>query len=121
MKRIVLPVLVVLAALASVPARAQAQDQLPPTVATFSILGYDPETGEVGGAVQSRVFTLTGVLTADADAGVVATQAIVDVSYGPKGIALLKAGMKPVTIARSLRISRSLVDRVLGSSEKPKR
>jgi hypothetical protein len=29
--------------------------------------------------VQSRVFTLTGVLTADADAGVVATQAIVDV------------------------------------------
>ncbi len=61
-------------------------------MATFSILGYDPETGEVGGAVQSRVFTLTGVLTADADAGVVATQAIVDVSYGPKGIALLKQG-----------------------------
>ena len=25
-------------------------------VATFSILGYDPDTGEVGGAVQSRVF-----------------------------------------------------------------
>ena len=64
---------------------------------------------------------LTGVLTADADAGVVATQAIVDVSYGPKGIALLKAGMKPVTIARTLRISRSLEDRALGSSEKPKR
>ena len=63
-------------------------DGMPPPVATFSILGYDPETGEVGGAVQSRVFTLTGVLTADADAGVVATQAIVDVSYGPKGIAL---------------------------------
>ena len=102
MKRIVLPVLVVLAALASVPARAQAQDQLPPTVATFSILAYDPETGEVGGAVQSRVFTLTGVLTADADAGVVATQAIVDVSYGPKGIALLKAGMKPEAIIKAI-------------------
>ena len=79
-----------------------AQDQLPPTVATFSILGYDPETGEVGGAVQSRVFTLTGVLTADADAGVVATQAIVDVSYGPKGIALLKAGMKPDAIIKAI-------------------
>jgi uncharacterized Ntn-hydrolase superfamily protein len=79
-----------------------AQDQLPPTVATFSILGYDPETGEVGGAVQSRVFTLTGVLTADADAGVVATQAIVDVSYGPKGIALLKAGMKPEAIIKAI-------------------
>ncbi len=79
-----------------------AQDQLPPTVATFSILGYDPETGEVGGAVQSRVFTLTGVLTADAEAGVVATQAIVDVSYGPKGIALLKAGMKPESIIKAI-------------------
>jgi len=32
-----------------------------------------------------------------------------------------QAGMKPVAIARSLRISRSLVDQVLGSSEKPKR
>jgi uncharacterized Ntn-hydrolase superfamily protein len=81
---------------------AQQQDALPPSVHTFSILGYDPETGEVGGAVESRVFTLTGVLTADADAGVVATQAIVDVSYGPKGIALLKAGMKPESIIKAI-------------------
>ena len=77
-------------------------DGMPPPVATFSILGYDPETGEVGGAVQSRVFTLTGVLTADADAGVVATQAIVDVSYGPKGIALLKQGMTPDAIIKAV-------------------
>lgn len=81
---------------------AQSPDPLPPTVATFSILGFDPDTGEVGGAVQSRVFTLTGVLTADADAGVVATQAIVDVSYGPKGIALLKAGMTPDAIIKAI-------------------
>jgi len=80
----------------------EGQNGLPPPVATFSILGYDPETGEVGGAVESRVFTLTGVLTADADAGVVATQAIVDVSYGPKGIALLKAGMKPDAIIKAI-------------------
>ena len=32
-----------------------------------------------------------------------------------------QAGMKPVAIARSLRISRSLVERVLGALEKPKR
>ena len=81
---------------------AQSPEPLPPAVATFSILGFDPETGEVGGAVQSRVFTLTGVLTADADAGVVATQAIVDVSYGPKGIALLKAGMTPDAILKAI-------------------
>src|SRR5437868_7042513 len=42
---------------------------------TFSILGYDPATGEVGGAVQSRVFSVgNGVLWADAEAGVAATQ-----------------------------------------------
>ena len=80
----------------------QTDPDLPPPVATFSILGFDPDTGEVGGAVQSRVFTLTGVLTADADAGVVATQAIVDVSYGPKGIALLKAGMAPDAIIKAI-------------------
>ena len=32
-----------------------------------------------------------------------------------------QAGMKPVTIARTLRISRSLVDRVLGGMENPRR
>lgn len=83
------------------PTKAQDSD-LPPHVATFSILGFDPETGEVGGAVQSRVFTLTGVLTADADAGIVATQAIVDVSYGPQGIALLKKGMSPDAIIKQI-------------------
>jgi hypothetical protein len=54
-------------------------------VATFSLLGYDPDTGEVGGAVQSRVFCVgNGVLWGEANVGVVATQAIVDVSYGPR-------------------------------------
>lgn len=65
-----------------------------PPVATFSILGYDPETGEVGGAVQSRVFSVgNGVLWAEAGVGVVATQAIVDVSYGPQALALLRQGL----------------------------
>jgi uncharacterized Ntn-hydrolase superfamily protein len=92
----------IVASLGLAAARAQSPEALPPAVATFSILGFDPETGEVGGAVQSRVFTLTGVLTADADAGVVATQAIVDVSYGPKGIALLKAGLTPDAIIKAI-------------------
>jgi len=72
-------------------------------VATFSILGYDPETGEVGGAVQSRVFAVgNGVLWAEADVGIVATQAIVDVSYGPQALALLRAGLKPEAIVRAV-------------------
>jgi len=74
-----------------------------PPVATFSILGYDPQTGEVGGAVQSRVFSVgNGVLWAEANVGVVATQAIVDVSYGPRGLALLRGGMAPADVVSSL-------------------
>ena len=66
---------------------------------TFSILGFDPETGEVGGAVQSRVFSVgNGVLWAEANVGAVATQATVDVSYGPQGLALLKQNMAPADI-----------------------
>ncbi|MEQ9570111.1 MAG: DUF1028 domain-containing protein [Longimicrobiales bacterium] len=67
-----------------------------PPVATFSILAYDPETGEVGGAVQSRVFSVgNGVLWAKAGVGVVATQAVVDVSYGPRALELLELGYAP--------------------------
>lgn len=74
-----------------------------PPVATFSILGYDPDTGEVGGAVQSRVFSVgNGVLWAEAGVGVVATQAIVDVSYGPQGLALLRQGMAPQAVVERI-------------------
>ena len=70
---------------------------------TFSILGYDPDTGELGAAVQSRVFSVgNGVLWAEAEVGIAATQAIVDVSYGPKSLALLRAGMKPEAIIKAI-------------------
>lgn len=78
----------------------------PPVVATFSILGYDPKTGEVGGAVQSRVFSVgNGVLWAEAGTGVVATQAVIDVAYGPRGLALLRAGMTPAAAVKAIRES----------------
>lgn len=73
------------------------------SVATFSILGFDPETGEIGGAVQSRVFSVgNGVLWAEAGVGAAATQAIVDVSYGPKALALLRTGMTPASIIKAI-------------------
>jgi uncharacterized Ntn-hydrolase superfamily protein len=82
---------------------AQQMEPLPPPVATFSILGFDPATGEIGGAVQSRVFSVgNGVLWGEAGVGMVATQAIIDVSYGPKGLALLKAGMSPESIIKAI-------------------
>jgi uncharacterized Ntn-hydrolase superfamily protein len=100
-RRILPTVLLLIAAVAGAAVRT---DTLPfDPVATFSILGYDPETGEVGGAVQSRVFAVgNGVLWAEANVGVVATQAIVDVSYGPQGLALLRAGLTPQAIVRAI-------------------
>ena len=68
-------------------------------VATFSIVGYDPETEEVGVAVQSRVFSVgNGVIWGEAGVGVVATQAVVDVSYGPQALALLREGYSPAEV-----------------------
>ncbi len=86
------------------PASSQPSTPLPwPPVATFSILGYDPQTGEVGGAVQSRVFSVgNGVLWAEAGVGVVATQAIVDVSYGPQALKLLRDGLAPKAIVQQV-------------------
>ncbi len=72
-----------------------------PPVTTFSILGFDPQTGEIGGAVQSRVFSVgNGVLWGEAGVGVVTTQAIVDVSYGPQALALLRQGVAPEDVVR---------------------
>src|SRR5690349_20285596 len=70
---------------------------------TFSILGFDPDTGEIGAAVHSKVFSVgNGVLWAEAGVGAAATQAIVDVSYGPQAIALLQKGMKPADIVKTV-------------------
>ncbi len=74
-----------------------------PPVATFSILARDPATGELGGAVQSRVFSVgNGVLWAEAGVGAVATQAVVDVSYGPRGLELLRSGLGADEVVRRL-------------------
>jgi uncharacterized Ntn-hydrolase superfamily protein len=82
---------------------AAAPVQMPDPVATFSILGFDPATGEIGGAVQSRVFSVgNGVLWGEAGVGMVATQAIVDVSYGPKGLAVLRAGLSPEATVKAV-------------------
>jgi uncharacterized Ntn-hydrolase superfamily protein len=92
-----------LVALVCATDRSKAQTTSEETPGTFSILGYDPDTGEIGGAVQSRVFSAgNGVLWAEAGVGAAATQAIVDVSYGPKALELLKAGLSPAAIIRAI-------------------
>ena len=62
-------------------------------VHTYSIVARDPETGEMGAAVQSHWFSVGSlVIWGEAGVGVVATQSFVDPSYGPLGLQLMKAG-----------------------------
>jgi uncharacterized Ntn-hydrolase superfamily protein/phosphohistidine phosphatase SixA len=60
---------------------------------TYSIVARDARMGEMGVAVQSHWFSV-GVLCPWAEAGVgaVATQSFVNVSFGPRGLDLLREG-----------------------------
>ncbi len=61
---------------------------------TFSIVARDSVTGELGVAVQSRAFSVgMAVPWAEAGVGAIATQASTNESFGPQGLALLKAGL----------------------------
>ncbi len=65
-------------------------------VTTYSIVARDPETGELGVAVQSHWFSVGSVVPwVKAGIGAIATQSLTDVTYGPLGIELLQAGKTP--------------------------
>jgi len=93
-----------LGAVAAVAAPVAARQHVPPeTVATFSIVGYDPATGDMGVAVQSRYFAVGAVVPwAEPGVGVVATQAAVNTGYGPRGLALLREGLSPQEVVERL-------------------
>jgi uncharacterized Ntn-hydrolase superfamily protein len=60
---------------------------------TYSIVARDPETGELGVAVQSRAFNTGAIVPWGAPGvGVVATQSYSELAYGPLGLDLLRAG-----------------------------
>ena len=60
---------------------------------TFSIVAFDPATGQLGAAVQSHWFSVGGsVIWAEPGVGAVATQSFVEVSYGPNGLAAMRGG-----------------------------
>ena len=62
-------------------------------VATFSIVGFDPRTGDLGVAVQSKFFAVGSVVPwAQAEVGAIATQSYANVSYGPEGLERLTKG-----------------------------
>jgi len=62
-------------------------------VTTFSIVARDPETGQLGVAVQSHWFSVgTVVPWVKSGVGAVATQSLADVTYGPLGLELMRRG-----------------------------
>ena len=70
---------------------------------TYSIVARDKNTGELGVAVQSRYFQVGPVVPwALAGVGAVATQSRVNVSYGPLGLELLRAGSTPEQALKAL-------------------
>jgi len=67
-----------------------------PLVATFSIVAFDPKTGELGIAVQSRLPGVGAIVPfAKAGVGAVATQSFANTRFGPEGLKLLAAGQSP--------------------------
>jgi uncharacterized Ntn-hydrolase superfamily protein len=63
---------------------------------TYSIIGWDPGTGEVGIAVQSRWFHAGQDLAwIEPGVGAVCTQAMLEPTYGPRGLERLRAGQGP--------------------------
>jgi len=60
---------------------------------TLSICAVDLATGEAGVAVASRCLAAGGIVPfAAVGVGAIATQAVADMSFGPRGLELLKAG-----------------------------
>ena len=74
-----------------------------PPVATFSIVAIDPANGDLGVAVASRYFSVGSVVPwALAGVGAIATQANVNVGYGPQGIDLLRQGLTARQVLQKL-------------------
>ena len=74
-----------------------------PLAHTYSIVAFDPETGQMGVAVQSHWFSVGSIVSwGEAGVGVVATQSFVNPDFGPDGLAMMKHGISPQKALDSL-------------------
>jgi uncharacterized Ntn-hydrolase superfamily protein len=82
-----------------------------PLMHTYSIVARDPETEQLGVAVQSHYFAVGSIVTwAEAGVGVVATQSVADPAYGKLGLDLMRAGKAAPDTLAGLLASDSLKD-----------
>ncbi len=83
------------------PERIEPPETIP--VATFSIVAFDPRTGELGVAVQSKIVAVGALVPwAKAGVGAVATQSFANTRYGPEGLRLLEEGLDPEKVIARL-------------------
>ncbi len=72
---------------------------LRPKTSTFSIVGFDPKTKELGVAVQSKFLAVGSVVPfVEIGVGAIATQSWANPFYGSKGLKLLKEGKSPAEV-----------------------
>lgn len=70
---------------------------------TYSIVAFDPETKQIGVAVQTHQPSVGAVVPwVRAGVGAVATQSLTNIAFGPMGIELLAGGMSAEAALKSL-------------------
>lgn len=74
-------------------------------VNTYSIVAYDTLTGQFGAAVQSHWFKVADVIWLEPGVGAVATQSLVEFSYGPLGLEMMKNGKSAKQALEGLLVS----------------
>jgi uncharacterized Ntn-hydrolase superfamily protein len=81
-------------------------------VATFSIVAVDPETGEIGVGVQSKIVGVGSIVPfAKAGVGAVATQSFANTGYGPLGLRAFTEGIAPEKVIQILTADDPMRDR----------
>ncbi|MCK1996864.1 DUF1028 domain-containing protein [Psychrobacillus psychrodurans] len=73
---------------------------------TFSIVGFDPHTKELGIAVASKFLCVGAVVPfAKAGVGAIATQSWANLNYGIDGLDMLQSGMSPEEVLKELVVN----------------
>lgn len=88
------------------------QEHFSKLFSTYSIVARDPETGELGVAVQTHQMCVGWVVPwMKPGLGALATQASANIKFGPLGLALLEEGIEPEQIIAALVASDPGADR----------
>ncbi|MGD0057576.1 MAG: DUF1028 domain-containing protein [Methanomassiliicoccales archaeon] len=84
----------------------QSSDRNLPFAHTYSIVAFDPQTGNMGVGVQSHWFCMGSVVPwGEAGVGVVATQSFVNPSFGPRALEMMRNRVSPARVVDGMTAS----------------